>query len=122
MVDLTTYITANFYNFFGLGSSLLIAAACFLLYNKTGNKGFISIIVGFSVSIVWTCIQLFLLDGVYLVPNLHDSGMSTADISFVLMLVGGIGLVVSAIGALTLLIGLMIITNELPKKSYSTIQ
>jgi hypothetical protein len=37
------------------------------------------------------------------------------------MLLGGIGLVVSAIGALTLLIGLFIIANELPKKSYNTI-
>ncbi|MHA1947940.1 MAG: hypothetical protein ACXAC6_17305 [Candidatus Hodarchaeales archaeon] len=121
MVDLVTYITANFYNFFSLGSSLFIAAACFLLYNKTDNKGFISIIVGLIVSIVWRSIDLFLLEGVYFVENLNNSGMSHADISVILMLLGGIGLVVSAIGALTLLIGLFIIANELPKKSYNTI-
>jgi hypothetical protein len=37
------------------------------------------------------------------------------------MLLGGIGLVVSAIGTLTLLIGLLMVANELPKKSYITI-
>ncbi|MHA2100559.1 MAG: hypothetical protein ACW99A_17935 [Candidatus Kariarchaeaceae archaeon] len=121
MVDLVTYITANFHNFFGLGSSLFIAAVCFLLYNKTDNKGFISIIAGAIVSILWRSIDLFLLEGVYFVENLNNSDMSHADISVILMLLGGIGLVVSAIGTLTLLIGLLMVANELPKKSYITI-
>ena len=121
MVDFITYLTANFYEFFNLGSSIFFVVICVLLHNKTGNKGFISIIVGSIVSIGWTSIKLFLLEGVYFVPNMHDSGMSNVDISLVLMMLGGVNLVISAIGLLTLLIGLWIITNELPKKSYNTI-
>ncbi len=121
MVEFITFFTQNFHYFVGIGSSLLIAAGCFLLYNRTANKGFISVIVGSILSIVWQSIELFLLGGVYLGPNLYNSGMSSADISFLLMLVGGIGLIVSAIVTLTLLIGLYIVANELPKKSYKTI-
>ena len=122
LVDLVTFVLDNFNYFFSLGLSLFIAAVCFLLYNRTANKGFISIIVGLAVSITWISIQLFLLGGVHLAENLNNSGMSHADISVVLMLLGGITLVVSAIGTLTLLIGLWIIANELPKKSYNSIQ
>ena len=121
MVDLITYVTVNFNYFAGLGLSLLLALACFILYNRTANKGFIAILVGIFVSIGWTCIYLFVLEGVYFIENLYNSGMPHADISIAIMISGGIGLAVSVIQTLTLLIGLIFIANELPKKSYDSI-
>ncbi|MCK4848671.1 MAG: hypothetical protein KAT16_06590 [Candidatus Heimdallarchaeota archaeon] len=121
MVDFVTFMVDNFQYEVNLGISLLIALVCFVLYNKTGNKGFISIFVGIIVSIGWTSFKLFVLGGVYFYPNLYDSGMAHSDIAVIISIDGFIGLVILSIETLTLLIGLLLIANELPKKSYGSI-
>jgi hypothetical protein len=121
LVDFITFIVNNFYYEANLGLSLLIALVCFLLYNKTGNKGFISILVGMTASIGWVCFKLFVLEGTYFVQNLYDSGMAHSDIAITISIEGFIGLVILSIETLTLLIGLILIANDLPKKSYDSI-
>jgi hypothetical protein len=122
LADFITYTVANFNYFFGLGLSLLLGIVCFMLYDRTANRGFISILVGIGVSVGWTCFRLIVLDGVYFGQNLHNSGMAHDTISIVLMIEGSIALGIYAIEVLTLIVGLFIIANELPKKSYNSIQ
>lgn len=80
-----------------------------------------SIFVGLVVSIGWTSFKLFALGGIYFYQNLYDSGIAHSDIASIRLIDGFIGLVILSIETLTLLIGLLLIANELPKKSYGSI-
>ena len=116
MIDFIKFVVDNFNYFFWLGLYLIVSLVCFLLHNRTTNRGFIVILIGNLISAGWTSINVFFLQGVYFAQNLHNSGMATADINILLMVTGLIGLVVGGINALTLAIGLLMISNDLPSK------
>lgn len=119
MVDLFNFIATNFNYFYALGFTLVIILVSYLLYQKTSNSGFLYILIGFSISAVWTGFELFILQGAYFVPGLYETDMLHVDIVVITMILGFVNFIIATIQMLTLAIGLFTIANGLSERYYN---
>ena len=120
MVDLLEFFAHNFNYFTELGLSLIIALVCYVLYKKTFNKGFLVILIGFSISIAWTSFELFVLQGTYFIPSLYDSDMLHVDVVIITMILGFINFILALIRTVALVVGFFMISNDMTGRSHNS--
>ncbi|MHA1214780.1 MAG: hypothetical protein ACTSR2_07735 [Candidatus Hodarchaeales archaeon] len=107
---------------FGNIFSIIIAALVFgilvvsyLFYSKTKHTGFLVIMIGNSISILWSLFYIFVLQGMYFSMNLTLSGMSTQEVASSVFLVSSIGFGVNFVSTALLLLGIILFGSSLPQ-------
>ncbi|WP_455463127.1 hypothetical protein, partial [Candidatus Hodarchaeum mangrovi] len=93
MVPLLDFITTNIHLFISLGLGLLILLVAIFSYQQTRHIGFLLIGIGEFLSIIWVIFYLFVLQGVFLIPNLSSMGFSFSEIGKISAVLGFISLI-----------------------------
>lgn len=117
MVDFLDFFVTNISYFSSIGFSTLIVLTSYLLYRRTENNGFIVILVGECIGLLWFLFYLLILQGAYLPVYLDQLELSNAMISIVYLTLNAIGIGINLIRSLALVTGLYFISQELPRKN-----